>query len=214
MANQIVLSSDEAMIYLRKEVQGLAAPVRHLCDYVLNDPAFRTSPGGSKHHHNYPGGLLQHTYEVMSHAKFITGDFRFVRRGLLVPAIIWHDYHKTRDYRTVTVCALCGAEYGTPAWVGPCAKAAPEKVQVHAGIDKIIRTEYLQLIGHVTGSAMACQQEMLRLQFDQATIEDMLHVMLAHHGRRDWGSPVEPKMPEAWILHAADMLSAQPLAEG
>jgi 3'-5' exoribonuclease len=33
--------------------------------------------------------------------------------------------------------------------------------------------------------------------------------MLAHHGRKEWGSPVEPATNEAWILHAADMMSSR-----
>lgn len=38
--------------------------------------------------------------------------------------------------------------------------------------------------------------------------EEVRHCILAHHGRVDWGSPVEPATREALILHQADMLSA------
>ncbi|HYH05069.1 MAG TPA: HD domain-containing protein, partial [Bacillota bacterium] len=35
------------------------------------------------------------------------------------------------------------------------------------------------------------------------------HLIASHHGRLEWGSPVEPKTREAVILHHADMLSFQ-----
>ena len=35
------------------------------------------------------------------------------------------------------------------------------------------------------------------------------HIVLAHHGRKEWGSPVEPMMPEALLVHHADDLDAK-----
>lgn len=40
-------------------------------------------------------------------------------------------------------------------------------------------------------------------------LEDIGHCILAHHGRKEWGSPVEPQTREAASLHYADMLSMQ-----
>jgi 3'-5' exoribonuclease len=37
----------------------------------------------------------------------------------------------------------------------------------------------------------------------------VIHCILSHHGRKDWGSPVEPATLEALVLHQADMLSAK-----
>ncbi len=34
------------------------------------------------------------------------------------------------------------------------------------------------------------------------------HAILAHHGRKEWGSPTEPKTPEAYAVHCADWISA------
>ena len=33
------------------------------------------------------------------------------------------------------------------------------------------------------------------------------HLILSHHGHREWGSPVEPSTPEAVLLHQADMMA-------
>ena len=35
------------------------------------------------------------------------------------------------------------------------------------------------------------------------------HLILSHHGRREWGSPVEPATPEALALHAIDNLDSK-----
>jgi 23S rRNA maturation-related 3'-5' exoribonuclease YhaM len=32
---------------------------------------------------------------------------------------------------------------------------------------------------------------------------------MAHHGRREWGSPVSPATPTAQLLHQSDMTSAR-----
>ena len=39
--------------------------------------------------------------------------------------------------------------------------------------------------------------------------EEIGHALLAHHGRREWGSPVEPQTRLAYILHTADMMSSR-----
>ena len=36
----------------------------------------------------------------------------------------------------------------------------------------------------------------------------LLHIILSHHGKREWGSPVLPQTPEAMLIHCCDQLSA------
>jgi 3'-5' exoribonuclease len=43
----------------------------------------------------------------------------------------------------------------------------------------------------------------------RSDVEEIGHAILAHHGRREWGSPVEPDTRLAYIVHTADMLSAR-----
>jgi len=35
------------------------------------------------------------------------------------------------------------------------------------------------------------------------------HLILSHHGRKEWGSPIEPQFPEAEILHYLDMIDSR-----
>jgi 3'-5' exoribonuclease len=67
-------------------------------------------------------------------------------------------------------------------------------------------TEHSKLIGHLPRSYAMF---MITAQGLPRELSDKIgHIMLAHHGRREWGSPKEPQIPEAYIIHFADMLSA------
>ena len=35
------------------------------------------------------------------------------------------------------------------------------------------------------------------------------HLVVSHHGRREWGSPIEPSTPEAFVLHLIDNLDSK-----
>lgn len=79
------------------------------------------------------------------------------------------------------------------------------------GPDGTIRKlDYRVLIGHVVGSCLLLDRAVGHGHLSEAERDAMLHIMLAHHGRLEWRSPVEPQTGEAWVLHAADMLSARP----
>lgn len=74
--------------------------------------------------------------------------------------------------------------------------------------DKIIKLPFSRLVGHVVYSWYLFMRR-AHWQLDQETIDEISHAMLAHHGRREWGSPVEPQTDIAFALHSADMLSMQ-----
>lgn len=38
---------------------------------------------------------------------------------------------------------------------------------------------------------------------------EIIHAIMAHHGRREWGSPVSPATPLAQLLHQSDLTSAR-----
>ena len=48
--------------------------------------------------------------------------------------------------------------------------------------------------------------------FTDDEMAEVAHAILAHMGRREYGSPVEPATRLAFVLHTADMLSARGLA--
>lgn len=74
-------------------------------------------------------------------------------------------------------------------------------------------TTHYTMIKHLSSSYAMFYKEATAYGLINEEIEMIGHMILAHHGRHEWGSPVEPKTPEAWILHAADMLSAHYLGK-
>lgn len=74
----------------------------------------------------------------------------------------------------------------------------------------ITQTPEGNLLGHIV---MGDQELTMRMNAIEG-FPDMLalklrHVLLAHHGKRDWGSPVEPMLPEALAVHMADDVDAK-----
>ena len=46
-------------------------------------------------------------------------------------------------------------------------------------------------------------------EFSISTVKEVNHMLLAHHGRLEWGSPVTPQSMNAFIVHLADLLDAR-----
>ncbi len=65
------------------------------------------------------------------------------------------------------------------------------------------------LLGHIYISANALQRELERRNIEQKELERIIHIVLAHHGQLDYGSPVMPCTQEAAIIHLLDNLSAK-----
>jgi len=143
---------------------------------VLNDLAFAKAPGGKDHHHNYEGGLAEHTLEVAALAmRFASG---FYEEHYALIAAIFHDYGKIYDY------------------------AFDQE-------NKIVSTPFQKDVGHLVWSWEQFREIARDKGLFPQAIDKISHAILAHHGRREWGSPVEPMTPLAWALHSADMLSSR-----
>lgn len=163
----------------------LEAPrLRAVVDLFHADEAFRERyeqcPGApGVGHHAVLGGLLQHTCEVVSIARGIARVSRADEELVTVGAML-HDIGKIESY----------------TWE-----------------DGVFDTnERGRLLGHVAIGAM-----MFRAAFDrcasppcteaEATLIE--HMILSHHGKLEYGSPVRPLTLEAEILSFADDASAK-----
>jgi len=40
-------------------------------------------------------------------------------------------------------------------------------------------------------------------------VQHLLHLVVSHHGRMEWGAPVPPSTMESQLLHAADQCAAE-----
>lgn len=67
-----------------------------------------------------------------------------------------------------------------------------------------------KLFGHIfLGARYVKDQARLVAGLDEATCQDLLHLILAHHGTKEFGSPVCPTTLEALIVHLADTTEAK-----
>ena len=113
-------------------------------------------------------------------------DYRTLE--VLAIATIWHDYGKIFEYN----------------------KNA-------AGVWESNQTQ--KEIGHITISHLRFQEHFQRMRLHPEHHKNPLlnhdvnnriaHCILAHHGRKEWGSPVEPRTAEALLLHQADYMSSR-----
>ena len=66
------------------------------------------------------------------------------------------------------------------------------------------------MFGHIFLGTQYVQQHAKHVtEMDGATRLDLLHIILAHHGTKEFGSPVYPATIEALIVHLADMTEAK-----
>lgn len=69
---------------------------------VLNEfdfSEFKKAPGGAVHHHNYEGGLKEHTNSVAEYCNLITSKIPYINKSVLISAAYLHDMGKMFDYR-------------------------------------------------------------------------------------------------------------------
>jgi 3'-5' exoribonuclease len=66
------------------------------------------------------------------------------------------------------------------------------------------------LVGHITLETLMISRAMDGIpDFPQELRNQLLHVVLSHHGRLEFGSPVLPKTPEALLVHYLDDLDGK-----
>jgi 3'-5' exoribonuclease len=142
---------------------------------------FSTAPSAKIYHHNYQGGLLEHTVEVLEICKTACQIFPQLDKDLLYTGAILHDVGKLKAY-----------DYDL------------------LSID--ISNEG-KMLDHLFISADMVKEKINSMDMDMPDNLQMqlLHLILSHHGevRNGWGSPVDPKIPEAVALHHADNLDAK-----
>lgn len=150
------------------------------CDDQFSEE-FSNAPSAKIHHHNYLGGLLEHTVEVLMICKKSCEIFPEIDQDLLYTGAILHDVGKLKayDYDLVTIDI-----------------SAEGRLLDHLFISCDMITEKIK----------ECNIEMPE---DLQT--HLLHIILSHHGdvQNGWGSPVSPQTPEAVALHHADNLDAK-----
>ena len=94
---------------LWQELQGLVGGIAdpdlsRLLRQVFPDPPstetarrFRQAPGGKSMHHDYIGGLLEHTVSVAAICRFLSGHYEGVDADMLIAGALLHDIGKVGE---------------------------------------------------------------------------------------------------------------------
>lgn len=160
--------------------------LRNLAECFLLDEdflqRFRRAPAGVKHHHAYPGGLLEHVVNLMEVVVRVIERYPAVDRDLLLMGAFLHDSGKIhelsydRGFAYTDEGQLLGhLTIAITMLDGKCAEA--EKLSGEKLPHELI----------------------LRLK----------HMILSHHGEYEFGSPKLPMTLEAVALHQLDNLDAK-----
>lgn len=136
-------------------------------------------PAAMSHHHNEYGGYLWHVKRMVMQGKALCEIYPFLNRDLLLTGIILHDVEKISE--------MLSDEHGVVS-------------------DYSIRGK---LLGHLVMGVEYIGDKCKELLIDEEKTLVLQHMILAHHGQPDWGSPKLPMIPEAEALHHIDMIDAR-----
>jgi len=142
---------------------------------------FRNAPGGIKLHHNYLGGLLEHTHNMLRVALAILPLYPDVQSDLVLAGIFLHDMGKTEELSY------------------DMAFSYTDSGQL---IGHIVKTVLM-----VNQKADALRAK--GTQIDQTILDSLEHIILSHHGAFEFGSPKLPATPEAFMVYFIDDLDAK-----
>lgn len=159
-----------------------------LDELLIKYPQFEWWSGSHQEglHHYGDGGLAKHTSEVIELGLSAILTLNLIQKADQVEfflAALFHDTGKMFDYKLVE---------GVP--IGVAGRWAA--------------TEHRRLIHHLPRSLMIWHDVAQNPKYESYH-DPVAHAILAHHGQREWGSPVAPKTRVAWMLHLSDSISAR-----
>ena len=150
---------------------SLREPVLFLINHYAEE--FKIKPASYLHHHNYVGGLLRHTYEVVMNAKALLSVAQDVDSDYVFAGALIHDVFKVREYEVDPITGL---------------------------VTRVIPSD-------IYGTNLRHIAEITSWVVGQVGDDKLAHIVASHHGRKEWGTLVEPNTKEAHIVHQCDMLS-------
>lgn len=177
---------DELVAYVEETIDMIEdEAIRLIVDkrYNMLKDKFIKWPAAKGHHHNYETGLLYHTASMLRLARYNLETYpeNELDKDILLGATLLHDMEKTREYTGVTNTQF---------------------------------TEDGKLMGHIflSGAEVFHLWKVIAAKYpdmDTSKVPLMIHAILAHHGKLEWGSPVAPITKDAEILHQIDMMDSR-----
>lgn len=138
-------------------------------------------PGAVSIHHNFIGGTLVHSYNVARLALSIANNLEGANVDLAVVGGMLHDLGKLFTYNVNGV---------------NIEKTANGRLYEHLFMGA-------EFIGNFADNVVDTDDP-----YVYGKVRLLRHIILSHHGRLEYGSPVTPQCIEAYIVHYADTLDA------
>lgn len=160
--------------------------IKALLDSFFNDnkffDKFCSATAALKNHHAAVGGLLLHSVSVARICKFIADTYNNEDNKLINEDILF-----------------CGSI------LHDIGKTDSYSVGMTIGINE----EEENLVSHISlGYGMVLMKIEKINDFPENMKREILHIILSHHGVKEYGSPVEPQTLEAIIVYNADRFDA------
>lgn len=153
--------------------------IKNLLETIFKDKNFaedfKNASAAYRVHHNYVGGLLEHTVEVAHIAKALLDKFPKINADVLMAGALLHDIGKMQEY-----------EVGTTITISKEGK----------------------LLGHIFLGTEYVKNKAPK-DMPEDLLDEVLHLILSHHGELQFGSPITPMTAEAVALAACDRTSSQ-----
>ena len=160
--------------------------LKSLAECFLMDESFMKklsrAPAGIKHHHAYPGGLLEHVVHLIRVVESVCPHYPQVDHDLLVMGTFLHDIGKIDELT-----------YDKALGYSDEGQMVGHLVQGVTILDRKLQ-EVSELSGEEFPAGLAMQ---------------LKHMIVSHHGKLEYGSPKVPMTMEALVLHYLDDLDAK-----
>jgi 3'-5' exoribonuclease len=181
--------------FMIERVAAIGDPrLRLLCETFIADlgERFRRTAGARSYHHARRGGLVEHTAQMMRLAVAIAPLYPQLNLDLLIAGILFHDSGKLwENHLPETGFTMGFDERG--------------ELMGHISIGmELVNSIWRKLLG----SESAASWRELQPASEDVRLH-LLHLIGAHHGEPQFGSPVSPKTPEAMALSYIDNLDAR-----
>ena len=172
---------------LRELLRSITDPsLRNLADCFLIDDAFidafSRTPAGIKLHHAYPGGLLEHSVQMMDTAVRIAELYPVLKRDLLLMGAFLHDIGKTQEL------AFGNEMYYTDQ-------------------GQLLGHSFLGV--EILNAKIAEAEKLAGEPFHTETAMLLKHMLISHHGAYENQSTKLPMSLEAVTLHFIDSIDSK-----
>ena len=168
--------------------------LRALCVIFLerHGERFRRAGAARENHHARRGGLVEHVAQMMRCAEAVCGVYPHLNRDLLTAGILFHDCGK-----------LWENSYPETGFTQPHNLTGEMLGHIPLGLEMVNKLwrEILDTPAAAEWLPLEPASDLVRLH--------LLHLIAAHHGQYEFGSPVLPKTPEAIVLHHVDNVDAK-----